>query len=112
MPMPRDMWSTCSSGETADTVLKGFTITDGKLIPYGSGIYCIDYSSPTITNCTISDNSASNGGGIYCFYNSSPTITNCTISDNYTPTSAGGIYCSYGSLPKINNTIIYFNAGG
>ncbi len=73
----------------------------------GGGIYC-QYSSPTIINCTISGNTASSGGGIYCYDYSSPTITNCTISGN----SGGGIYCSPYSSPTIINCTISGNAGG
>ncbi len=59
------------------TKLDGFKIINGSA-SNGAGIFC-DHSSPSITNCTISGNSASsNGGGIYC-YSSSPSITNCIL---------------------------------
>ena len=52
----------------------------------GGGIYCNASSNPTITDCTITDNTASVdwgfGGGIFCFNNSNPTITGGTISGN------------------------------
>ena len=50
-----------NSGENADTILTGFTITGGH-----RGIYCSD-ASPAISNCIITDNNnpAGNGGGIY-----------------------------------------------
>lgn len=44
-----------------------------------------DHSSPTVTNCTFSDNSAVGygGGGMYNNYSSSsPTVTNCILWDN------------------------------
>jgi len=38
------------------------------------------YSSPTVTNCTFSDNSAtSDGGGMYNIVDSSSTVTNCIL---------------------------------
>ena len=101
---------TFSSGETASSVLEGFTIRNGSgthdainMLTQGGGIFCQN-SSPTITNCTVSQNAASigncHGGGIYC-YNSFSTITNCTISENSVCVpdsfmfigSGGGIYC-------------------
>jgi len=37
------------------------------------------YSSPMLTNCTFSGNSARNGGGMYNRDNSRPTVTNCIL---------------------------------
>jgi parallel beta-helix repeat protein len=131
---------TFDSGEGRHSRLEGFSVIDGGgayFGRYGGGIYCIDsssptisdciisgntcdwyggavfcehYSSPTITNCVISNNSAGKvGGGIYCRYNSSPTITSCTISDNVSSASAGGIYCADNSNLKITNCVIVGN---
>jgi len=95
---------TFNSGEDANCVLNGFTITNGNA-EYGGGIYC-EASSPTIANCTFSSNSAIWGGGMNNGYSnavvvnckfignsaewgggmvnseSSPTLTNCTFSSN------------------------------
>ncbi len=96
------------SGEGNDSVLDGFTITNGAS-DYGSGIYCKDSSSPTITNCVITGNAANiTGGGIYCLSSSSPVITNCTISDNTAGWYGGGIGCVFSSL-KLTNSIIVNN---
>ena len=90
---------TCNSGEDANTVIEGFLITGG----YGSaggGIFCYN-SSPTLTNCTFSGNSAIFGGGMYCDYSSDPTLTNCTFSGN-SASDGGGMYC-YDSDPTLTN---------
>ena len=102
----------CISGEGTDTIIEGFTIMGGYG-PYGGGIYCGNGdSNPTITDCTISDNTATNwGGGIYC-WGSSPTITSCTISGNTAANDGGAIYCSNGSNPTLNYTVICDNGGG
>ncbi|MHC4085452.1 MAG: choice-of-anchor Q domain-containing protein [Planctomycetota bacterium] len=58
------------TGEEANSVLAGLTITNGYA-DYGGGIYC-EGSRPTITNCNIVGNEAllnwlsSGGGGISC----------------------------------------------
>ena len=81
---------TFASGETASSVIEGFTIrnSDGY---EGGGIYCGD-SSPKITNCSIKNNIAYYGGGIYTL-SSYPIITNCTISENIAQ-FGGGIHHS------------------
>ncbi|MBN1391688.1 MAG: right-handed parallel beta-helix repeat-containing protein [Sedimentisphaerales bacterium] len=81
------------SGEDANSVLAGITITNGSAY-YGGGIYCSG-SSPTITNCTITGNSVLYfGGGIYCI-GGCPVITNCVITGNSVGDSSGGggIHC-------------------
>ena len=97
-------------GETVEVVIDGFTIRNGSALK-GGGIYC-DESSPTITNCSISENSASEGssggGGIYCM-RSSPVIMNCTIAGNSAPI-AGGIWCVTNSSATITNCTISGNS--
>ena len=78
---------------------------------YGGGIYCRD-SSPTLTNCTISGNTASNdGGGIYCDYDSSPIITNSSINGNTAGYEGGGLHCLLSS-PAITSVTIVGNTAG
>ena len=99
-----------NKGEGPGTVIEGFTITNGNAL-YGGGIDCLS-SSPTITDCTISGNTASNdgGGGILCHGSSSPTITNCTISENTAASNnGGGINCWSSSSPTITNCTISGN---
>jgi parallel beta-helix repeat protein len=98
-----------NSGEADTTVIKDLVITGGSASS-GSGIYCC-YTSPTITNCTISDNTAHWGraGEISCSYNSSPTISGCTITGNTADYGVGGgIYCGY-SNPTISDCTITGN---
>jgi len=97
------------SGEGENSLISGFTIRNGQT-NNGGGICCMR-SSPTITNCIISDNKAGGwGGGIDC-RDSSPTIIDCTISGNaasVAPSSAtggGGINCIDSSPTIINCTI-------
>lgn len=93
------------SGESNDSVLKGFTITNGYgpeedvgygPQSYGGGIFCRS-SSPTIDNCIIEGNSAKFGGAIAVF-NSNPTIRHCKIISNLANSTGGGIWYRYGSL--------------
>ncbi len=98
------------SGEDANSVLSGLTITGAGGTLYGA-IYCYA-SSPTIKNCIITHNSMKDhGSGIYCGYGSNAIITNCIISFNTFTTVGygGGIYC-YTSSPIITNCIITNNS--
>ncbi len=118
------------TAEDTNSVLEGFTITNGfgpgggilclnssPLInnctitgnssEYDSGGICFENSSAIITNCTISNNSAREGGGISCFQ-SSVVITNCTISDNSAEDIGGGIFC-YNSSPRITDCTLAGN---
>jgi len=108
---------------------------ENLLYRLGGGIYCVNSSSITISNCFITDNYLTclndQGGGIYCYlsdpvmiedcilsYNisggiyckeSSPTISGCEISYNsYGATVSGGIYCEEAS-PSIRDCLISNN---
>ncbi|MBO7725758.1 MAG: hypothetical protein J6S40_04765, partial [Thermoguttaceae bacterium] len=89
----------CVSGgdETSPVELIGLTITGGNN-SYGGGIY--NDGTLTITNSTISGNTASyDGGGIYNI--ATLTLTNTIISLNY----AGNFNDVYGSYSGSNNIV-------
>ncbi|KPA15605.1 hypothetical protein MHK_004188, partial [Candidatus Magnetomorum sp. HK-1] len=89
--------------------LSNVTITKNTANRIGGGIYC-DSSSPSLSNITISGNTANwDAGGIYCSYNSSPSLSNVTISGNTAYSLGGGIYCSYNSSPSLSNITISGN---
>ena len=102
-----------------DSVLDGFTITGGKAGD-GGGVYC-NYNSPTLSNCTITGNSAIGGGyyggcggGVSC-YDATITLNNCTITNNDAIMSGGGICCTWATLNNCmikENTITQINGHG
>ncbi|MDH4238038.1 MAG: hypothetical protein OEW48_00605 [Phycisphaerae bacterium] len=101
------------SGEDANSIVDGFTITNGYATD-GGGIKCCYSSSPIISNCIIMRNSVDdNGGGIYC-RDSSPMLNNCTFNENWNLTiyidppedliGCGGGMCNYeNSSPILTN---------
>lgn len=97
-----------NSGESANSILRGVTITNGYRST-GGGLGCSNSSSPSITNCIITGNTVTHyGGGIYCSYHCSPRITNCIIQGN-SADFGGGIGCGFTSNPKIVNCVITGN---
>jgi len=59
----------------------------------------------TITNCTISGNTAENVGGGICNHSGSITIIDSTISGNSADNKGGGIYNDEGNITITNSTI-------
>lgn len=103
----------CRSGETHETVIDGFTITNGYIYAGGGCIHIID-SSPTFLNCIISNSSTGWwGGGIYIQNETtSPRFTNCTITGNTSTevgAKGGGIYCGVDCSPIFENCLITNN---
>ena len=97
----------CISGETANTILEGFTITGGDANgtepnDRGAGMYN-NNSSPAVTNCRFSGNIAAYGGaGMGNENNSNPIVTNCTFSGN-TASNGGGGMGNVSSSPTVTN---------
>jgi len=97
------------SCEGNETLLSGFTLRNGCAY-YGAGIFCYN-SSPAISNCIITGNTAIYyGGGIECYYNASPIITNSIITGNYAEYYGGGMECLNNSSPTITNCIFSNNS--
>jgi parallel beta-helix repeat protein len=101
------------SGEDSNTVLHGFTITNGLPgefpLLFGGGIF-IRNASPTIKSCSIIRNGASDGGGVYVEgEKSSPIIEGNLISGNIGTAVGGGIAIRDGASPTIRNNVISEN---
>jgi len=94
-----------AKGVDSAAKLDGFTITNGYYAN-GGGMNNSN-SSPTVSNCTFSGNSASivpsigEGGGMYNV-NSSPTVTNCIFSGNDATGLGGGMH-NLMSSPTVTN---------
>jgi len=103
-----------ANGVNSAAKLDGFTITNGNT-DAGGGMYNSN-SSPTVSNCTFSGNTATvNGGGMYN-YNSSPTVINCTFSENSASfigiAEGGGMYNYNNSSPTVTNCTFTGNTSG
>ncbi|MGA2231471.1 MAG: right-handed parallel beta-helix repeat-containing protein [Tepidisphaeraceae bacterium] len=103
----------------ATAVLDGFTIENledfsNKSTANGGGML-IGTGSPTIDNCTFSEDYALNGGAVY--NNGSPTFNNCTFSSDSCGDNGGAMY-NAGSASAILNNCTFtdndeaYNVGG
>jgi len=102
----------CISGETSEAIISGFVITNGTGTYIsgsyrGGGMYNYN-SSPAVTSCTFSGNTAVDFGGGMFNYNSSPTVTNCMFTGN-SAGSGGGMYNVGDSSPMVTNTYFCIN---
>ena len=79
----------------------------------GGGILCSGVM--TVSNCTLSGNSASNGGGYgggICVTGSgNATVSSCTFTQNSAP-HGGGMHINSGCQAKLTNCTFYANTGG
>ncbi len=100
------------SGEGQDSIIDGFTITNGSghefvghhgANYYGGGVYC-EGTDPIIRNNTIVFNFADYGGGV-ATNDGNPLITNNVVNDNSSLNGAGGLWLGSQSPAVINNTI-------
>jgi hypothetical protein len=91
---------TIKGGVRGDTVLEGFTITNGTGTYYpdhssgsylkGGGILC-KMASPTVIHCIIKLNEALNGAGMSNDF-SSPTLIGCIFESNSAEKHGGGMH--------------------
>jgi hypothetical protein len=90
--------------------LSGLTIAEGRGNGEGGGIFDNSLGTLTVSDCTISGNSASDGygGGILNVYNGQVTIENSTISGNISSVGCG-INNFGGGLMTVKNSIIANN---
>jgi parallel beta-helix repeat protein/predicted outer membrane repeat protein len=98
---------TFQNGEALDSILKGFTMTNGKA-QYGGGIYLYD-ASPDIADSIITGNTATQrGGGIACDESSNILLRRSLVSDNTSTDNGGGIYV-YRAAPFLKSNTISGN---
>jgi glucuronoarabinoxylan endo-1,4-beta-xylanase len=108
----------CVSGEGANTILEGFTITGGNangstnLDKCGGGMYNY-YSSPAVIKCRFVSNAALlHGGGMHNEH-ATPTVTDCSFSGNTAGAHGGGLMDNYGpTYSNIINCVFTQNTAG
>ena len=88
------------------TTLTNCTVSDNSATN-AAGLANFD-GMTNLTNCTVSGNSANSvGGGLYNNGDGTISLTNCTVSGN--SGYGGGLYNSYGGTATLTNTIVAGN---
>ncbi|MFH2003059.1 MAG: right-handed parallel beta-helix repeat-containing protein [Planctomycetota bacterium] len=109
------------NNEGADSLLEGFTLTNGTgtkpiVGQHGGGVYMVQ-ASPSLRNCIITKNGVSQkGGGLY-LQESAPTIYGCKVTHNQAGNNGGGMFMVDAASCFIENSFIedntaYFKGGG
>jgi parallel beta-helix repeat protein/predicted outer membrane repeat protein len=84
------------------------TFTDNVTGNAGGGLLIYDDSNPTLLNCKFTRNNAGSGGGFFSS-TSNPTLIDCIFSDNFSKSIGGGMCSSYGN-PKLTNCTFIRNS--
>lgn len=103
-----------NTGETAESVVEGFTIQNGNA-SHGGGIF-IMYAGPTIRACVLKNNADS---GIYAWADPNevaPLVVDCVFVGNFAENFGGGAYIRGGRIVDCvisgNRTREYSSSGG
>jgi hypothetical protein len=101
------------SGEGSESALVEVTVANAyfpsETAP-GGAVLC-EGSSPTISGCVFTENTAGafGRGGVACFNSSSPRIEDCTFSANVAEDRGGGIGCRFESSPIVDHCVFVDN---
>jgi hypothetical protein len=105
---------------SSDALIESCFINGNVATGSGGGVYFGgDIASPVLRNCLVRANSAVlDGGGIVSYWFIEPTISNCTIVENTAldpvhPENGlgGGLSCSYNSTTVLIDSILWGNTG-
>ena len=101
----------CNSEEDINTIIEGFTITNGSPSSGADAGGMWNYnSSPRVVNCRFINNTGTHGGAVRN-HSSSPTFEDCTFENN-TAENGGAMYNNDGANPVLTNCIFTGNNAG
>ncbi|NQU05737.1 MAG: hypothetical protein HQ568_06565, partial [Calditrichaeota bacterium] len=94
------------NGEERNSILRGFTITNG-VQEWGGGIDCQPNTGPTLMDLMVVENAArEGGGGIHCSTNATPLIIRVKLLSNRVTNTwgGGGLSSVWGACPVIRDS--------
>jgi predicted outer membrane repeat protein len=74
---------------------------------YGGAIFSLGGSTLTLTDCTLSSNTAYDGGALYNM--GATTVSGCTLSSNIANDTGGAIYNYLNQVLTVNNSVFSTN---
>ena len=109
-----DQWGNITITSTAQSTISYSVFERGlknffKFGTLGGGL-SIGTSAVTVNNCTFRNCLANRGGAIAVVTGSSPVISRCTFSINSATEQGGAIYIEAGSSPVISNSVFNGNS--
>lgn len=84
-----------NSGEGPASILSRVTIRNGTAGGSGGGIYCTNFSSPTLIGVVLRANHANDHGGGMACYHASADLQHCTFEENTSEATGGGLDLRY-----------------
>ena len=97
------------SGETADAVLTGLTLRNGRA-NFGGGIHC-ETASPQLSFLRVEDNISIEQGGGLSLNNFDGQMNNLEITGNTAAFRGGGIYANYSEFILRNSFVLHNESG-
>ncbi len=97
-------------GPSVTISISGLTIENGNAGTGGAGGGIENQGTLTVTNSTLSGNSARFGGAIANYPGTTLTVTNTTLSGNSASSDGGGIFNGSGSRVTITNSTLSGNS--
>lgn len=96
-----------ATGETAASVLRGFTIRNGRHTT-GGGLLLIN-SAPTLVDLILAGNAATTDGGAIACIGASPSASGLVIKDSESDGSGAALLCTSGAAPIVASSQLYDN---
>jgi parallel beta-helix repeat protein len=97
--------------QAVEFVVDGVTLQNGNASNKGGGLFAkTDDGEVTLTNNTITENSADSTGGVYVDASSTVTLTNNTIAGNSSEQFGGGVYVDVSNTVTLTNNTITGNS--
>jgi hypothetical protein len=91
------------------------TLTDCLILDnhatQGGGVFAWEDGGPTIIECTFIGNTADYGGGMRAGETSAPLIEGCVFAENSTAYEAGGFGCTHEATPILTDCLFTGNSG-